>query len=113
MLDRLAMSAAWLKAKAVAILAIAAGVMLLTGIAYIKGRGDGRAALQAKIDAATITATNRADADEHGRRDAADNRADAIEGAIRNATAANPEEVNRPAGPATSGVLNELRRRGR
>lgn len=92
---------------------IAIGVVMLCSLTYCQGRSDGRAAIEAEIAKATLEGTNRADADEQGRREAAENRADANEGAIRNAVRDHPEESNKAAGPATRGVIDELRRRGR
>lgn len=94
-------------------LGLVLGGLLVWGPASCIGRQQGRADLLAEQALASQQATNRADEDEQGRRDANQNRADAIEGVIRNAVADDPEGTNRAAGRATSDVLNELRRRPR
>lgn len=87
----------------------------VASLTFFVGRCEGDRAARIAINNAilknTVQAERRASQDERVRQVAANNRAQAIEGALTNAVESHPEESNRTAGPASSAVLDELRRR--
>lgn len=84
-------------------------------VCFLLGRCDGardeRARLEAAQARATIQATHAADEADQALRGASEARKQDIEGAIRNAVTEHPREAGESAGPGSSAVLDELRRR--